>query len=84
MENIYDKSTAEEIDMGLQTEDVHVLSHEDLNNMDQSLNVTSIPVLGDLGEGSVEKILGIALVITGAASIVVAFEIRRRRLKRGI
>ena len=43
-----------------------------------------LPVLGDLGEGSVEKILGIALVITGAVSIVVAFEIRRRRLKRGI
>lgn len=43
IENIYDKSTAEEIEAGAQTEDIHILAHEDLNNLEQSLNVTSQP-----------------------------------------
>ena len=82
-ENIYDKSTQEEIDLGIQSEDIHVLSHDDLNNMDQSLTVTSIPVLGDLDETSKIIGLGITFIVTGAVSIVLAFEIRRRRVRRG-
>ena len=39
IENIYDKSTAEEIKSGVQTEDIHILAHEDLDNMEQSLHV---------------------------------------------
>ena len=43
VENIYDKPTVEEISAGVQSEDIHVLAHEDLNNLEQSLNVTSVP-----------------------------------------
>ena len=43
VENIYDKSTAEEIEAGVQTEDIHILAHEDLDNMEQSLHVTTVP-----------------------------------------
>lgn len=48
IENIYDKSTAEEIESGVQTEDIHILAHEDLNNLEQSLHVTSVPQITDI------------------------------------
>ena len=50
IENIYDKSTSEEIEAGVQTEDIHILAHEDLNNLEQSLNVTSLPKITDIPE----------------------------------
>lgn len=50
IENIYDKSTAEEIESGVQTEDIHILAHEDLNNLEQSLHVTSLPKITDIPE----------------------------------
>lgn len=50
IENIYDKSTVEEIESGVQTEDIHILAHEDLNNLEQSLNVTSLPKVTEIPE----------------------------------
>lgn len=47
IENIYDKSTEDEVKAGVQTEDIHILAHEDLNNMEQSLSVTSLPKIPD-------------------------------------
>ena len=83
IENIYDMSTEEEITLGIQSEDVHVLSHEDLNNMDQSLTVTNVPKTGE--EDSVEMYIGLAMVVVSIslASGAVIADHRRRRIRKG-
>ncbi len=53
VENIYDKSTTEEIKIGVQTEDIHILAHEDLDNLDQSLHVTVVPQVTETPKPSV-------------------------------
>ena len=82
-ENIYDKATGEEIKQGIQNEDIHVFAHENLNDMDQSLTVTSIPDTGDDGPDVFTTGLAAAFIILGAAMITVVIEIRRRRVKKG-
>ena len=82
LETIYDKSTNEEIAQGIQAEDIKVLSHDDLNNMDQSLSVTDIPISGELTR--TEMIIGftVAGLTTCAAAIAIASEIRKKKIKR--
>ena len=81
-ENIYDKATEEETVMNAQSEDIIVLSHEDPNNKDQSLEVTTVPTLGDVANNDVVW-LGIAFIVIGSAGIVIVFEVRRRRINKG-
>ncbi len=47
VENIYDKQTVDEMTAGVQKEDIHILEHADLNNMEQSLHVTDNPPVKD-------------------------------------
>ena len=84
LETIYDRSTNEEIAQGIQTEDIKVLSHDDLDNMDQSLSVTDIPISGELTRR--EMVIGfvIAGLTTGAAVIAIAIEIRKKKFKRNM
>ena len=84
LETIYDKSTNEEIAQGIQAEDIKVLSHDDLNNMDQSLSVTDIPISGELTR--TETIIGftVAGITSCAAAIAIAIEIRKRKIKRNM
>lgn len=93
IENIYDKSTSEEIEAGVQTEDIHILAHEDLNNLEQSLNVTSlpkitdtpdadIPSLGDVPENELVICLGVSFVVIGSVSLVIAIEIKKNRINK--
>ncbi|MBR4947656.1 MAG: VaFE repeat-containing surface-anchored protein [Clostridiales bacterium] len=84
LETIYDKSTDEEIAQGIQAEDIKVLSHDDLDNMDQSLNVTDIPISGELTR--TETVVGftVAGITTAAAVIAIAVEIKRKKLKRNM
>ena len=67
-ENIYDKSTNEEIAKGLQLEDIQVLSHEDVNNMDQSLTVTNLPSTGEVTDYD-SIVLGVVMIILGTMLI---------------
>ncbi|MBR4556878.1 MAG: VaFE repeat-containing surface-anchored protein [Clostridiales bacterium] len=76
-ENIYDKSTDEEIAKGLQLEDIQVLSHEDLNNMDQSLTVTELPSTGEVADYS-DVILGVVLICAGLSVIGVVLFRRKK------
>ena len=82
LETIYDKSTNEEIAQGIQAEDIKVLSHNDLDNMDQSLSVTDIPISGELTR--TEMIIGFAVagITTCAAAVAIAAEIRKKKIKR--
>ena len=84
LETIYDKSTDEEIAQGIQAEDIRVLSHDDLDNMDQSLSVTDIPISGELTRK--EMVLGftIAGITTAAAVTAIVIEIKRKKLKRNM
>lgn len=81
-ENIYDMSTEEEIAKGIQPADVQVLSHEDLNNMAQSLTVADVPMSGEFLNA--ETIIGLVVfaVSSGAAAVAVVIEIRRKRAAR--
>ncbi len=80
IENIYDKSTDEEISAGLQIEDVKVLSHEDLNNMDQSLSVTEYPISGETVNKA--KLCGfIVFTISTGAIIALAVEKKRKKIR---
>ena len=82
IENIYDMSTEEEIAQGIQTEDVRVISHEDLNNKDQSLAVTNLPISGELLSG--ESVWGFVVffISTGAGAVAITIEVKRKRIKR--
>ena len=81
-ENIYDKATDEETEMNTQSEDIIVLSHEEPDNKDQSLEVTTVPTLGDVANDD-NVWLGIAFIVIGSAGILIVFEVRRRRIKKG-
>ena len=82
IENIYDMSTEEEIAQGIQNEDVRVISHEDLNNKDQSLAVTDLPISGELL--SSESVWGFVIffISIGAGVVVIFIEVKRKRIKR--
>ena len=82
IENIYDMSTEEEIAQGIQTEDVRVISHEDLNNKDQSLAVTNLPISGELLSG--ESVWGFVVffISIGAGAVAITIEVKRKRIKR--
>ena len=82
VENIYDMSTDEEKLMGIQTEDIRVVSHEDLNNKDQSLSVTDIPISGEVTNNETIAGLVVFFIATGAAAVAVVIEIRRKTMKR--
>ena len=84
IENIYDMSTEEETALGIQYEDIRVIAHEDLDNKDQSLSVTDIPVSGEIL--SSKTVIGavIFLVSVGAGAYFVTDEIKRKRIKRNI
>ena len=82
MEAIYDKSTEEEVSLGLQSDDVKVLSHEDINDMEQSLSVTSIPNSGELLSNEMVTGVAVALMSIGAAAAAAVYEIKRKRIKR--
>ena len=84
IENIYDMSTEEETALGIQYEDIRVIAHEDLDNKDQSLSVTDIPVSGELL--SSKTVIGavIFLVSVGLGAYFVTDEIKRKRIKRNI
>ncbi len=82
VENIYDMSTDEEKLMGIQTEDIRVVSHEDLNNKDQSLSVTDIPISGEVTSNETIAGLVVFFIATGAAAVAVVIEIRRKTMKR--
>ena len=82
IENIYDMLTDEEISLGIQTEDVHVLSHEDLNNMDQSLTVTNIPKTGEQESSAMYTGLALVIVAVCLSGGVVMTDHRRRTGKR--
>ena len=84
IENIYDMSTEEEVALGLQNEDIQVISHEDLNNKDQSLSVTDIPISGELLSGRTVVGAVIFLISIGAGAYVITDEIKKRRIKRNI
>ena len=81
-ENIYDMATDEEVAQGLNLEDVQVLSHEDLNNMDQSLTVTELPSTGEMTDW-MRIGLAVSMVISGLAIITVVIEVRKRKVRRG-
>ncbi len=82
IENIYDMSTEEEITQGIQDEDIRVIAHEDLDNKDQSLAVTNLPVSGELL--STESVWGFVVFFlsTGAGAVVISSEVRRKRIRR--
>ena len=82
IENIYDMSTDEEIASGIQNEDVRVLSHEDLNNKDQSLAVTDLPISGELLNS--ESVWGFVIffISLGAGVAAISVEVKRKRIKR--
>ena len=82
-ETIFDKSTDEEVAASIQPEDVMVLLHEDPDNLDQSLAVTSVPTLGDVASSQTTIAIGVSFIVIGAAGIVIVFEVRRRRVKKG-
>ena len=82
LENIYDMSTEEEVASGVQTEDIRVLSHEDLNNKDQSLAVTDIPMSGEILSGKTVIGLIVFVVSAGAGAYVITGEIKRKRIRR--
>ena len=82
VENIYDISTDDEKAQGIQTEDVRVLSHDDLNNKDQSLSVSNIPISGEVTSRETVAGFVIFFATTGAALIAIVIEIRRKILKR--
>ena len=84
LETIYDKSTDEEIAQGIQAEDIKVLSHDDLNNMDQSLSVTDIPISGELTRTEMVVGFTIAGITTAAAVIAIAVEVKKKRFKRNM
>ena len=75
-------STDEEKLMGIQTEDIRVVSHEDLNNKDQSLSVTDIPISGEVTSNETIAGLVVFFIATGAAAVAVVIEIRRKTMKR--
>lgn len=80
-ENIYDKSTNEEVASGLQLEDVQVVSHEDLDNMDQSLTVTNVPSTGEIIDRA--RIgLAVGFIVVGVAVIAVVIEVRRKKVRK--
>lgn len=81
-ENIYDKSTDEEISMGIRDDDIWILSHEDLNNKDQSLDVTNVPVSGEILSPYTISGIVVFLISFGAATYVLYGEIKSRRIKR--
>ena len=82
IENIYDMSTEEEAAAGIQNEDIRVISHEDLDNKDQSLSVTNVPISGEIL--STETVTGavIFIISVGAGAYVISGEIRRKKIKR--
>ncbi|MBR3700731.1 MAG: VaFE repeat-containing surface-anchored protein [Clostridiales bacterium] len=82
LENIYDMSTEEEVASGMQTEDIRVLSHEDLNNKDQSLAVTDIPMSGEILSGKTVIGLIVFVISAGAGAYVITGEIKRKRIRR--
>lgn len=84
LETIYDKSTDEEIAQGIQAEDIKVLSHDDLNNMDQSLSVTDIPISGELTRTEMVVGFTIAGITTAAAVIAIAVEVKKKKFKRNM
>ena len=82
LENIYDMSTEEEILSGLQNEDIRVLSHEELDNKDQSLSVTDIPISGESLSGETVTGVIVFVISVSAAACVMRGEIRRKRIRR--
>jgi len=68
---------------GIQKEDILVLSHEDLNNREQSLDVTSappVPSLGDIPNNELILCLGVTFIVVGAVSLVIVTEVKRRKV----
>ena len=82
LENIYDMSTEEEVLSGLQNEDIRVLSHEDLDNKDQSLSVTNIPISGEILSGGTVTGVIVFVICAAAASYVITGGIKRKRIRR--
>lgn len=82
LENIYDMSTEEEVASGLQKEDIRVLSHEDLNNKDQSLSVTNIPISGEILSSRTVIGMIVFVVSAGAGAYVITGEVKRKRIRR--
>ena len=82
IENIYDMSTDEEITQGIQNEDVRVIAHEDLNNKDQSLAVTDLPISGELLRGETVWGFVVFFISTGAGAAVITSEVKRKRIRR--
>lgn len=80
-ENIFDVSTEAEIEQGIQLADVQVLTHEDLNNMDQSLSVSAIPMSGELLSN--ETVFGIVLFGSAVAAFA-SFAIYEKHRKRSV
>lgn len=82
-ENIYEMNNDEGLSNGIQKEDILVLSHEDLNNREQSLDVTSappVPSLGDIPNNELILCLGVTFIVVGAVSLVIVTEVKRRKV----
>ena len=77
---IFDKSTYEEVEAGVQTEDIKVIAHEDPDNMDQSLAVTSLPNTGEMLNYD-NVIIALTLIVIGSGTIAVVFVSKKRRVK---
>ena len=75
-------STEEEKAMGIQYEDVQVISHEDLNNKDQSLAVTDVPISGELLNPKTVAGFAVFFVSMGFGAYVIAGEIKRKKIDR--
>lgn len=80
-ENIFDISTENEIEQGIQFADVQVLTHEDLNNMDQSLSVSAIPMSGEILNN--ETVFGIVLFASAVAAFA-CFAVYEKHRKRSV
>ena len=80
IENIYDRSTDEEIAKGIQTEDIKILAHEDLNNMDQSLSVTEYPISGEAINRA--ELIGFVIFVIATGSIIsIVVENKRKKIR---
>ena len=70
-ENVYDKATAEEIEAGIQTEDVEIARHNDLNSREQSITVKNLPSTGEERQEHILIAVLIAVMgVTGACALI--------------
>jgi len=75
-ENIYDRATEEEIETGVQTSDVEIARHNDLNCTDQSITVKNLPSTGE--EISEHVMLAAVIALAGALGVTVFISKGRR------